>query len=171
MELKLQDSEFLDDTDILLRTGTDKFEPQRAYDMVFQDVAMLKQKAAVIFSFISGRFSASFPRRSVRGWQPLGGLPRSFHRTPQSPKCESSQKELVICIKMMGRSKHFSPFAIEMMKEDYDVAFFNPPLRVNDLIKISLHDETNDKVLPPPIVMSIGSITSLSVEMIGIKPS
>jgi hypothetical protein len=34
MELKLQDSEFLDDTDILLRTGADKFEPQRAYDMV-----------------------------------------------------------------------------------------------------------------------------------------
>ena len=34
MELKLQDSEFLDDTDILLRTGAEKFEPQRAYDMV-----------------------------------------------------------------------------------------------------------------------------------------
>ena len=27
-------SEFLDDTDILLRTGAEKFEPQRAYDMV-----------------------------------------------------------------------------------------------------------------------------------------
>ena len=34
MELKLQDPEFLDDTDILLRTGVDKFDPQRAYAMV-----------------------------------------------------------------------------------------------------------------------------------------
>ncbi len=34
MELKLQDSEFLDDTDILLRAGADKFDPQRAYAMV-----------------------------------------------------------------------------------------------------------------------------------------
>ena len=34
MELKLHDHEFLDDTDILLRAGADKFEPQRAYAMV-----------------------------------------------------------------------------------------------------------------------------------------
>ena len=34
MELKLQDPEFLDDTDILLRAGADKFDPQRAYAMV-----------------------------------------------------------------------------------------------------------------------------------------
>ena len=34
MELKLQDPEFLDDTDILLRTGADMFDPQRAYAMV-----------------------------------------------------------------------------------------------------------------------------------------
>ena len=34
MELKLQDPEFLDDTDILLRDGADKFDPQRAYAMV-----------------------------------------------------------------------------------------------------------------------------------------
>ena len=34
MELKLQDPEFLDDTDILLRAGADKFDPQRAYTMV-----------------------------------------------------------------------------------------------------------------------------------------
>ena len=34
MELKLQDSEFLDDTDILLRPDADKFDPQRAYSMV-----------------------------------------------------------------------------------------------------------------------------------------
>ena len=34
MELKLQDPEFLDDTDILLRADADKFDPQRAYAMV-----------------------------------------------------------------------------------------------------------------------------------------
>ena len=34
MELKLQDPEFLDDTDILLRPDADKFDPQRAYSMV-----------------------------------------------------------------------------------------------------------------------------------------
>ena len=34
MELKLQDPEFLDDTDILLRAGADKFDPMRAYAMV-----------------------------------------------------------------------------------------------------------------------------------------
>ena len=34
MELKLQDPKFLDDTDILLRAGADKFDPQRAYAMV-----------------------------------------------------------------------------------------------------------------------------------------
>ena len=30
MELKLQDPEFLDDTDILLRAGADKFDPMCA---------------------------------------------------------------------------------------------------------------------------------------------
>ena len=34
MEIKLQDSEFLDDTDILLRPDADRFAPQRAYEMV-----------------------------------------------------------------------------------------------------------------------------------------
>ena len=34
LELKLQDPEFLDDTDILLRAGADKFDPMRAYNMV-----------------------------------------------------------------------------------------------------------------------------------------
>ena len=34
MELKLQDPKILDDTDILLRAGADKFDPQRAYAMV-----------------------------------------------------------------------------------------------------------------------------------------
>lgn len=34
MELKMQDSEFLDDTNILLRNGADKFDPQRAFQMV-----------------------------------------------------------------------------------------------------------------------------------------
>lgn len=34
MELKLQDPEFLDDTDILLRAGADKSDPQRVYAMV-----------------------------------------------------------------------------------------------------------------------------------------
>lgn len=34
MELKLQDPEFLDDTDILLSAGSDKFDPRRAYAMV-----------------------------------------------------------------------------------------------------------------------------------------
>lgn len=34
IELKLQDPEFLDDTDILLRPDADRFAPQRAYKMV-----------------------------------------------------------------------------------------------------------------------------------------
>ncbi len=34
MELKMQDQEFLDDTDILLREGAPHFEPQRAYEMI-----------------------------------------------------------------------------------------------------------------------------------------
>lgn len=34
MELKLQDPEFLDDTDILLRADADQFDPQHAYVMV-----------------------------------------------------------------------------------------------------------------------------------------
>ena len=34
MGLKLQDPEFLDDTDILLRAGADKFDSKRAYAMV-----------------------------------------------------------------------------------------------------------------------------------------
>ena len=34
MELKLQDPEFVSDTDLLLRTGTGKFEPLEAYEMV-----------------------------------------------------------------------------------------------------------------------------------------
>ncbi len=34
MEQKMQDSEFLNDTDILLRDGAPRFEPQRAYEMV-----------------------------------------------------------------------------------------------------------------------------------------
>ena len=34
MELKLQDPEFLDDTDILLRADADQFDPQHAYTMV-----------------------------------------------------------------------------------------------------------------------------------------
>ena len=46
MELKLQDPEFLDDTDILLRAGADKFNPQRAYAMV---------KEAFILEFKSQR--------------------------------------------------------------------------------------------------------------------
>lgn len=34
MELKLQDPEFLNDTDILLRTDANKFDPKHAYTMV-----------------------------------------------------------------------------------------------------------------------------------------
>lgn len=34
MEQKMQDSEFLDDTDILLRAGADKFDPERAFQML-----------------------------------------------------------------------------------------------------------------------------------------
>lgn len=34
MEIKLQDPEFLDDTDILLRPDAERFAPQRAYEMV-----------------------------------------------------------------------------------------------------------------------------------------
>lgn len=34
MELKMQDPEFLDDTNILLRNGADRFDPQRAFQMV-----------------------------------------------------------------------------------------------------------------------------------------
>lgn len=34
MELKMQDPEFLDDTNILLRDGTDRFDPERAFQMV-----------------------------------------------------------------------------------------------------------------------------------------
>lgn len=37
MELKIQDSEFLNDTDILLRQGADKFNPERAYKMVMEN--------------------------------------------------------------------------------------------------------------------------------------
>ena len=34
MELKMQDPEFLGDTDILLREGTNPFKPQEAYQLV-----------------------------------------------------------------------------------------------------------------------------------------
>ncbi|MBR3071822.1 MAG: nucleotidyl transferase AbiEii/AbiGii toxin family protein [Fibrobacter sp.] len=34
MELKMQDSDFLDDTELLLRPDADKFEPERAFQMV-----------------------------------------------------------------------------------------------------------------------------------------
>lgn len=34
MELKMQDAEFLDDTDILLREGAAKFDPVRAFELV-----------------------------------------------------------------------------------------------------------------------------------------
>jgi hypothetical protein len=34
MELKMHDSEFLGDTELLLRPGADKFDPERAFQMV-----------------------------------------------------------------------------------------------------------------------------------------
>lgn len=34
MELKMRDSEFLSDTELLLRPDADRFEPERAFQMV-----------------------------------------------------------------------------------------------------------------------------------------